>query len=134
MANALYDNGRQGILDRTIDITAATIKAGLLRTATFSAAHSALSDVTGAGATLVASAALSGKTYTAGVLNASATVLSAVATGAACNAIVLYNDTGTASTSRLIAYIDTATGLPVTPNGQDITISWDTGASKIFKL
>jgi hypothetical protein len=34
----------------------------------------------------------------------------------------------------LIAYIDTATGLPVTPNGGDITIAWDSGANRIFKL
>ena len=35
---------------------------------------------------------------------------------------------------KLIAYIDTATGLDVTPNGSDITITWDSGASKIFSL
>lgn len=33
-----------------------------------------------------------------------------------------------------IAYIDTGTGLPVTPNGSDITVTWDSGASKIFAL
>ncbi|GAI46620.1 unnamed protein product, partial [marine sediment metagenome] len=36
--------------------------------------------------------------------------------------------------SPLIALIDTATGLPVTPNDGDITIAWDNGANKIFKL
>jgi hypothetical protein len=35
---------------------------------------------------------------------------------------------------RLIAYIDTATGLPVTPNGQNITVSFDNGSNRIFKL
>ncbi len=39
-----------------------------------------------------------------------------------------------ATAQRLIAYIDTATGMPVTPNGGDITIAWDNGANKIFKL
>jgi hypothetical protein len=34
----------------------------------------------------------------------------------------------------LIAYIDTATGLPVTPGGGDIDITWDNGSNKIFKL
>jgi hypothetical protein len=47
---------------------------------------------------------------------------------------VIYKDTGTAATSPLIAYIDTATGLPVTPNGGDITVTWDNGSNKIFKL
>ena len=39
-----------------------------------------------------------------------------------------------AAAQRVIAFIDTATGLPVTPNGGDITITWDNGANKIFKL
>jgi hypothetical protein len=38
------------------------------------------------------------------------------------------------SGNLLIARIDTATGLPVTPNGGDITVQWDAGADKIFTL
>jgi len=34
----------------------------------------------------------------------------------------------------LIAYIDTATGLPFTPSGGDIEVVWDAGANRIFKL
>ena len=34
----------------------------------------------------------------------------------------------------LIAHLDTGTGFPVTPNGSDITVTWDAGASKIFAL
>jgi hypothetical protein len=42
-------------------------------------------------------------------------------------------DTGTAATSPLVAYIDTGvTGLPVTPNGGNITVTWN--ASGIFQL
>jgi len=67
------------------------------------------------------------------VADAADVILSSV-TGDTCEAIVIYKHTGTESTSRLIAYIDTATGLPVTPNGGDITIQWDSGANKIFKL
>ena len=55
-------------------------------------------------------------------------------TGASIEAIVLYKDTGTDATSPLIAFIDTATGLPITPNGGDIIVTWDNGANKIFKL
>jgi len=58
------------------------------------------------------------------------------------NNINIYNPNGVNETSSfswstespLIAYIDTATGLAVTPNGGDITIAWDSGANKIFKL
>ena len=55
-------------------------------------------------------------------------------TGATAGAIVIFIDSGVDTTSNLVAYIDTATGLPVTPNGGDITVTWDTGANKIFKL
>lgn len=34
-----------------------------------------------------------------------------------------YKDTGTPTTSPLLIYIDQATGLPLTPNGGDITIT-----------
>ena len=47
---------------------------------------------------------------------------------------MLYRDTGVEATSALIAYIDTATGLPITPNGGDIIVNWDNGANKIFRL
>ncbi|MNC44515.1 hypothetical protein D3C75_934250 [compost metagenome] len=55
-------------------------------------------------------------------------------TGASIEAIVIYADTGTESTSPLIAFIDTATGLPITPNGGDIIVTWDNGTNKIFKV
>ena len=55
-------------------------------------------------------------------------------TGDQFESIDIYKDTGVESTSRLICNIDTATGLPCTPNGGDITVVWDSGANKIFKL
>ena len=53
-------------------------------------------------------------------------------TGNPAEAILIYIDTGSAATSRLVAWIDTATNLPVTPNGGDISIQWN--ASGIFQL
>ena len=55
-------------------------------------------------------------------------------TGAVCEAIVIVKWVTEAADSPLIAYIDSATGLPVTPNTGDIQITWDSGANKIFKL
>ena len=43
-------------------------------------------------------------------------------------------DTGTSGTSPLIAIFDVATGLPVTPNGGDISLAFDDGSDKIFRL
>ncbi len=140
MASALYDKGREGHLDGSIVESTDTIKAVLVHNSAGGTSYtvnlatdSFLSDIP-AGARVATSGALASKTVTAGVFNAANITLTAV-TGVQVDAIVLYKDTGTASTSRLIAYIDTASsGLPVVPNGGDITLQWDTGANKIFKL
>jgi hypothetical protein len=76
---------------------------------------------------------LSNKTVALGVADADDVLLSSV-TGTSCEFIVIFQDTGVDATSRLIAYIDSAVGLPVTPNGGNITIQWDSGANRIFKL
>lgn len=141
MANALFDPGREGFLLGEIDYDTAVIKASLVRGYTFSAAHKFVSEVTGAGGSLVATATLGTKTGTAGVADAADPTFSAVASGAAITGILLYQASAVgggadvaASAQRLIGWIDTATGLPVTPNGGDITITWDNGTNRIFKL
>jgi hypothetical protein len=135
VANALYDLGRQGFLDGSIDWDTDNIKAVLVDTGAYTvnlSTHQFLSDIA-AGARISTSGNLASKTVTAGVADAADVVFTSV-TGATVEAIVIYKDTGTAGTSRLIAYIDTATGLPLTPNGGDVTVAWDNGANKIFKL
>lgn len=143
MASALWDPGREGFLDGTINWGATpVIKAALVRSYTFNAAHKFVSDVTGAGGQLVAtSAALTSKTATNGVADAADVTFSTVGAGAAIPAVIIFQSsavTGGAdvvnTAQRLIAYIDTATGLPVTPNGQNITVAWDNGSNRIFKL
>lgn len=95
------------------------------------AAHDFLDDV--AGAARVATAALTGESVTTNAFDANDTTFTAV-TGDSVEAFLIYKHTGVDSTSRLIAYFDTATNMPITPNGGDITISWDNGANKIFNL
>lgn len=132
MATGLYDKGREGFLDGSIDWDSNNIKCALVTSGYTAnlATHDFLDDVTNIQAT---SGNLASKTVTAGVADAADVTFTAVS-GSACNAIVIYQDTGVAATSRLIAYIDSGTGLPVTPNGGDITIQWDSGANRIFKL
>lgn len=137
MANFLYDKGREAFLDGTVDWDTHDIKIILVRGYTPNqSTHDFRDDVTGGGGgTIVATSGnLAGKTVTNGVADANDVTFTAVAAGAACNHIVGYKDTGAAATDRLIFCIDTATGLPVTPNGGDITVQWDSGSNKIFKL
>lgn len=135
MASALYGFGRQGFLDGSIDWDTDDIRAILIDVADYTVAidtHDNLDDVAGA-ARVAVSSSLGSKTVTLGVADAADTVFTSV-TGDPFEAIILYKHTGVESTSRLIAYIDTATGLPTTPNGADITVQWDNGANRIFKL
>lgn len=134
--SALYDLARQSFLSQSpsIDMDSDTIKLALVKTAyaVNLATHQYVSDL---GANIVArSAAFTTKTVAAGVFDADDVTLAAV-TGTAVSYIVVYKDTGADATSPLIAYIDTATGMPFTPSGADVTMSWDnTAALKIFKL
>lgn len=141
MANTLYDKGRERFLTAALNWTSDTIKCSLLDTGAYTvstASHEYLSDV--AAAAFIAptggsqaGTTLTSKTATGGAADAADVTFSSVS-GTSIEAILLYKDTGSAGTSPLIAYIDTATGLPITPNGGDIIVTWDNGANKIFKL
>jgi len=135
MANALFDKARQRFLEGQFNWNTDTIKAVLVDTGTYTvnlSAHEFLSDI-GTGARIATSGAFTGKATAGGAADANDVTFTSV-TGASIEAIVLYKDTGTDATSPLIAFIDTATGLPITPNGGDIIVTWDNGANKIFKL
>lgn len=135
MANALYDAGREGFLDGSIDWDTDTINCHFIDEAddTIDLAVDSVWSDRAAAANVAESGAFSSKTVTAGVADAADVTFSAVTVDQS-ESIDIKQDTGVDSTSRLIANIDTATGLPVTPNGGDITITWDSGANKIFKL
>jgi hypothetical protein len=123
MASALYTPFKKLLLDGDIDLLTDNIKVVLVDAAdyTFSAAHDFLDDVA-AGARVATSGNLASKTTTSGSFDSDNVTFTAV-TGDVSEAVILYKDTGVAATSPLIAYIDTATGLPVTPNGGDITVT-----------
>lgn len=62
----------------------------------------------------------------AGQADASDVTFSSVS-GDQSEGLCIYQHTGTESTSRLVVKLDTGvTGLPVTPNGGNITVTWDT--------
>lgn len=129
MANALYDTYKAFLINH---LAGDVIKAMLVDTAeyAFSAAHEFLSDVPAA-ARVATSAALTSKTTTAGVFDAADAVY-ALVTGDVSEAVIIYADTGVEATSRLIVFLDTMGGLPITPNGQNINQGWD--AAGIFAL
>lgn len=129
MAAAVYPIALEQFLQGGINLSSANVKAVLIDTGayTYSAAHDFLDDVA-AGARIGTSGNLASKTFTGGVFDAADITITAV-TGATVEAVIVYVDTGVASTSRLLCYID---GLSLTPNGGDVTIQWN--ASGIFSI
>lgn len=133
MANALYTKGKEGLLDGSINLETDTIKAVLVDSADYTAnlsTHDNLDDVA-SGGRVGTPQTLGSKTFTNGVFDAADITFPSV-TGDVCELLLIYKDTGVESTSRLIALFDTVTGLPVTPNGGNIVVTWN--ASGIFAL
>lgn len=139
MANALQGTWKAAILQGTAaallngsgttGVYAALIDTG---TYTYSAAHDFYDDAS-AGAVGTPQEIGATKSYTGGTFDGADVTYTAVS-GASVEAIVIYvKNAGATSTQYYAAFIDTSvTGLPVTPNGGDITITWN--ASGIFKI
>lgn len=125
MANRFYPKGAEGILDGTIVLTTHDIRAILTDLAqyTYSTAHDNLDDIAVAARAAV-TATLTGVTVTSGVLDIADSTFGIVAAGPVLGAIILYKHTGTESTSRLIAYLDSVNRLPITPTGVALPLVW----------
>ena len=135
MPNALFDRGRQRFLEGQFNWLTDTIRVLMVDTGAYTvnlSAHEFLSDIP-TSARITTPVTLTGKTTTGGAADANDVTFSAVS-GPSIEALIIYRDSGTEATSPLIAYIDTATGLPITPNGGDIIVTWDNGVNRIFRL
>ena len=137
MANALYDKGREFCLEGAIAWLTANIKVVSIDEADDVpdlALDDFLDDIT-AGAREFQSGNLASKTSTNGVADAAdlAPAFSG-ASGDQFESITIFRDSGSAATSELICNIDSATGLPLTPDGGNIDIAWSSAGDRIFKL
>lgn len=131
--NVLYPKWKEALAQGSANSAlTGTVKAYLVDTGnyTYNAAHQFLTDLPGI-ARVGSGLALSGKTYVNGVFDASDITFPTVS-GPNVEAIVLAIDTGADATSRLVAFIDTATGLPFLPSGVDQPVVWN--AFGIFAL
>lgn len=139
MASEFYGLARQSLLSQSpsIDLDTDTIKIALVGSGytrnTATNGHQYYSDL---GTNVFGTPqTLTSKTVTGGIFDAADVTFSAVTNSGSVTQLVIYKDTGTSASSPLICIIDTATtGLPITPNGGDITVSFDNGTNKIFRL
>lgn len=138
MANYIYPKWKQSAMagdanaDLDNDTTTDGVYAALVDTGTYtySASHQFYSDLSGVVGT---DQRITTPTVTSGLFDGDDVTYTSV-TGNSCEAIVLYRkNSGANTTWRLFAYIDSSvTGLPVTPNGGNISITWN--ASGIVQL
>ena len=128
MANALYDSGRDGFLKGEFNWSADTFKVILLSSA-YTVNLSSHTTTANIGGTVAISSGITTLVPGSGVADANDITLSGVA-GTTVTQFVIFHDTS----KKLIAHIDTSSGLPFTPSGGNVTIQWDNGANKIFKL
>jgi len=141
MANALYPKWKETLLqnDANSALNSAEGTTGLFAALidtsvyTYNSAHQFYSDLSGI---LGTDQEILTKTQVNGILDGSNITFPSVTAGSGvtANAIVLYRKNAGANTTwKLVAYLDTGfTGLPVTPNGGDIIVTWD--AAGIFAL
>jgi hypothetical protein len=138
MANVFMLEGGESIFDRNIDVIADTLKV-MLVTAVFAPTRAVqfideggASDAVDARAAGTTDQTLGGKvtgkdgTGFFAYLDGNDSTFLAVAAGTAIAGVVVYKDTGTPTTSKILAYFDIA---DITPNGSDITIVWAAPAS-----
>lgn len=143
MANALYDAAKESFITAGIAMNSETIRMMIVDGADYTpllATHDFFDDVNATatapignsgGNTRADGTALGTKTTAAGVFDAVDTTLTSV-TGDICEYVLLFSDVSTDANSDVIVLFDTMTGLPVTPNGGDITVAWN--GSGIFAL
>ncbi len=134
MANVIMDSYKVLALTSGLDLSSLEIRIILGDAAdiTFSSAFDFLDDIDAGSGVVAESNALDSKTTTAGTFDAADETWSAVS-GDVSEQIWGFYETGTSSTSSLIFFFDTSvTGLPVTPNGGDITCAWN--GSGIFSI
>lgn len=85
------------------------------------------------GATVVATGNVPAITITNGVVTVASALTFGTVSGDAADFLTVWKNSGTPATSPLIITWDSATtGLPVTPNGGDIVVTW--GASTLVTL
>lgn len=136
MANTLYPKFKRRALTTGGALVSGVVKAQLVDLAqyTYSAAHEYLIDLPGA-ARVGAAVTLANKSVSdLGVFDADDLSYSGLTATPSIEALVLYVDTADESTSHLIAYLDTASGLPITAGAAGGTVTWDNGANRILAI
>lgn len=135
MANQFYTFGRQEIGSGHINLASGGDTIGvLLCTAAYVANLATDQHVTDITAGIVGAVTLAGQSITGGVFRASNASFGLVVAGNIVTQAVIFKNTGVNSTSTLIFLINQGSNLPMTTDGGNAGINWDTGVNGIFVI
>jgi hypothetical protein len=135
VANFVFDVQRNNMLGTgtRVDLDTDTIRAMFVDHAddTPLVTDATLSDIASAGqvparASCPALSSPTIGTVGVGIFDAADTVFSSL-TGDQSESLIVFKDGGTDASSPLVHRYDTATGLPLTPNGGNVTVVWAAG-------
>lgn len=131
--NAIYPKYKEALLSGAADVAldSETVKVSLIDKdeTPFSSSDEYYSDLNEIG--VIGTATLTTKSVENGVFGAAD--VSMAASNVESEALLLWIDTANAETSRLVAWLeDSVTGLPITPDGSNVNITWN--ESGIFQL
>ena len=134
MANTVQNSIRNGVWNSGIpDLITLTVKAMFIDNAddTVVATDDFIDDILSAARVpaIASCPALASKTngvVGVGVFDAVDTVFTSLS-GDASEQLILFEDSGSEATSDVVCFWDTATGLPLTPNGANVTAAWAAG-------
>lgn len=134
MANRAFILGTEAFLEGNIDALTDTLACAM-----FTAAYTPNTNTDQFYSTPIASGGLIGTKITlttvtgsGGTLSADNTVFPSVTGGSTVTQLVVFKDTGTNGTSKLIGLVDTAAGLPLLTDGNNVTVAWASG--QVFTL
>jgi hypothetical protein len=139
MSSFCYDLAQQGFMAGSFDLATANIKVALVQISgsgtpyTANQATDQYLSVIPSGAIAATTANLTSVSITNGVFGAANASFGSVTFGQPCGAIVFYIDTGNVNTSPLLFYMDSSTyaGLPITPIGTTISLSFSPTGNQI---
>lgn len=136
MANLTYNEGIESVVDRNVDYIADTIKAMLVSSTYTPNKDDQFIDTGGAsdpvdariGTDQTLGSKVTGKDTTGdfAYFDAADPTWTAVAGGSTIAGVVIYKDTGTPTTSKVLAYLDVT---DTATNGGDITVQFATPAN-----
>lgn len=131
MSNKCYDVAIDSTFGRLIDWATGQDSSGnpmkviaLNSSYSFNTTDQHLSDIV-SGDRVTAGIAISTPSFTGRLFKFAPFLFPAVTNGATISSVVLYIDTGTESTSKLLVFCDTGLDLPITGTGADISCTPD---------